>query len=154
MEATPPSCKFCGLLAAGPLAAGPLAASLPNLAVETDHAAVVVNRRPVAPGHLTVILKRHHEQTSAMRDGDWSGVGSLLGKLSTALEAAYTPHRVVLLGDGKRSAHLHLHLIPEPKGITLALGEAVTDLNQSVRPPTLSEADTAALVQKLRTAFA
>jgi hypothetical protein len=59
----------------------------------------------------------------------------------------------VLLGDGKRSAHLHFHLIPEPAGATLDVGFAVTDLNLATRPPTLSDAETTVAVRALREAL-
>lgn len=141
-------CKFCGLLAGGDLAA-----KLPNLVIETPTAVVAVNRRPHGPGHLTLMLKRHHTRTSEMQDANLAGVGDLLGRLAGALERLHSPGRVVLLGDGKRSAHVHLHLIPEPTAAPLDLGAVVTDLNLSVRPPTLSDAETAATVKAVRAAL-
>lgn len=142
-------CKFCALLNSGPLAA-----SLSNLVVETDRAVVAVNRKPVAPGHLTVILKRHHARTSDLQDDDLGGVGRLLGRLSRLLEERFHPGRVVFLGDGKRSAHVHWHLIPEPTGVTLDLGAAVADLNLASRPATLTEPEVQVLVGALRQALA
>ena len=141
-------CKFCTLLSSGPLAA-----SLSNLVVETDRAVVAVNRKPVAPGHLTIILKRHHTRTSALQDDDLGGVGRLLGQLSRLLEERFQPGRVVFLGDGKRSAHVHWHLIPEPAGVTLDLGAAVADLNLASRPATLTEPEVQQLVGALRQAM-
>ena len=141
-------CKFCALVASGSLAA-----SLSNLVVETDGAVVAVNRRPIAPGHLTVILKRHHANASDLRDHDLGGVGSLIGRLSALLEERFHPGRVVFLGDGKRSAHVHWHLIPEPAGVTLDLGTAVTDLNLASRPATLGEPEVQILAGALRQAL-
>lgn len=138
-------CKFCSLLNSGPLAA-----SLSNLVVETDRAVVAVNRKPVAPGHVTIILKRHHNRTSDLQDGDLGGVGHLLGRLSRLLEERFQPGRVVFLGDGKRSAHVHWHLIPEPAGVTLDLGATVADLNLASRQATLTEPDVQVLVAALR----
>lgn len=141
-------CKFCQLLA------GDLAAKLPNLVLETPTVVVAVNRRPQGPGHLTLILKQHHARTSELGDSHLAGVGDLLGRLSGILEIVYSPGRVVLLGDGKRSAHVHLHLIPEPAGTTLDLGAVTTDLNQATRTPTLSDGDTAVAVMAIREALA
>ena len=115
-------CKFCQLLATG-------AARLPNFLVETPTAVVALNRRPGAPGHVTVILKAHHPRTSDLVDAHLAGIGGLAGRISAALEKLHAPGRVVLLGDGKRSAHLHLHLIPEPAGQTLDLGAVTAALN-------------------------
>jgi diadenosine tetraphosphate (Ap4A) HIT family hydrolase len=41
------------------LAAPDLAVALPNLILQTDTVVAVLNRRPVAPGHVTLILKAH-----------------------------------------------------------------------------------------------
>lgn len=142
-----PDCKFCSVLAAPDLQA-----ALPNLILQTPTVVAVLNRRPVAPGHVTLILKAHRPQTGAFTDADLAGLGTLVGRLSAALEARFRPQRVILLGDGKPSAHLHLHLIPEPPGAPVSLPDAVADLNQASRPPTLSDADLADLVPLLRRA--
>jgi histidine triad (HIT) family protein len=142
------TCKFCALLAEGGLAE-----RLPNLVLETKHAVVAVNRRPLAPGHVTLIVKRHHEQTSELRDTDLTGVCDLVGHIAAALERHYQPHRVVFLGDGKPSAHLHFHLIPEPAGAPLDMGAVASDLNLTARPNTLPDAELSALVEKLRSSL-
>jgi len=142
------TCKFCALLTTPNLGA-----ALPNLVLETDRVVAALNRRPVAPGHVTLILKAHHEQTSDLVDTHLTGFGDVAGRVARVLEKAYGPARVVLLGDGKRSAHLHFHLIPEPAGATLDAGAAVTDLNLATRPPTLSDAETTAAVRALREAL-
>ncbi len=49
--------------------------------------------------------------------------------LSELLEERYRPGRVVFLGDGKRSAHLHLHLIPESAWVTLFFVQHHTPLH-------------------------
>jgi diadenosine tetraphosphate (Ap4A) HIT family hydrolase len=139
------SCKFCSLLASGPLAS-----QLPNWLTETPRAVVVVNRRPLASGHLTIILKTHLDRTGAMDDRTWTGVGDLLGRLSSALERRHRPARVVLLGDGKRSAHVHLHLVPEAAGHEISAGDAVADLNAATRTPTMSDAELAAAIAQLQ----
>jgi diadenosine tetraphosphate (Ap4A) HIT family hydrolase len=142
------TCKFCDLLAQPDIGA-----VLPNLILQTDTAVAVLNRRPAAPGHVTIILTTHHRHTGEMVDDHLAGVGGLLGRLSGALEMIHSPYRVVLLGDGKRSAHLHLHLIPEPAGAALELGAVVADLNLTARAATLSDEETAAAVRSLREAL-
>ncbi len=141
-------CRLCALLAENRRAE-----RLSNLVMETERAVVVANRRPVAPGHLTIMLKRHHGRTGEMTDADWEGVGRLCGRLSTGLERMYDPRRVVFLGDGKRSAHIHLHLIPESKDVELALPAAVADLIQLERPSTLEEAELARFVTRIKAAL-
>lgn len=130
---TADDCKFCQLLQPPGLEK-----RLPNLVVETPAAIVVVNRRPAAPGHLTIILKDHLAATSAMTDGSLGGIGSLLGRLSAMLEAKYHPRRVIFLADGKPTAHPHFHLIPESPERTFDLAAIMADLNQPVRPDGLS----------------
>lgn len=141
-------CKFCTLLAQPDLGA-----ALPNLLLPTDRAVAALNRRPIGPGHVTIILKAHHERTGQVVDGDLAGVGDLLGRIAAALEKLYAPGRVVLLGDGKPSAHLHLHLIPEAAGTVLDRGAAVADLNLATRPATLSDVVMAETLRAIRTAM-
>ncbi len=140
-----PDCKFCSVLAAPDLGA-----ALPNLILQTDTVVAVLNRRPVAPGHVTLILKAHRPSTSALVDADLAGLGTLAGRLSGILEKRFRPARVILLGDGKPSAHLHLHLIPELAGHPVSPADAVADLNQAVRPATLTDAELADLLPELR----
>jgi len=138
-------CKFCALLA------GPgLETSLPNLVLHDANVVAVLNRRPAAPGHVTLILKAHHARTSNFANAQLSGLGDRVGQLAAALEAIHHPDRVVLLGDGKRTAHLHLHLVPEPAGSALDLGAIVTDLNLPTRAPTLTDHDMIAELSELR----
>ena len=138
-------CKLCGLLALPDLSV-----PLPNLVLQTDTAVVVLNRKPAAPGHITIMLKAHHRQTSELIEAHLAGVGTLLGRVSRALEKIHQPQRVVLLGDGKRSAHLHLHLIPEPAGTTLDLGAIVADLSLATRAATIADEELARMAAALR----
>jgi len=139
------NCKMCQMLREGSLAR-----NLPNLVLEHERAVVAVNRRPAAPGHITIILKSHLDRTGAMQDDVWHGVGSLLGQLASLLEKRFQPSRVILLCDGKRSAHVHLHLIPEPAGRELSLPDVIADLNAATRTATLSDSEIAALVGEVR----
>ena len=139
--------KFCSVLVAPDLAV-----ALPNLILQTDTVVAVLNRRPVAPGHVTLILKAHRPQTSGLVDADLAGLGTLTGRLSAVLEKRFQPKRVILLGDGKPSAHLHLHLIPESADTPVSLADAIADLNLAERPATLSDAKLAALLPELRRA--
>ena len=134
------------------LAAPDLAVALPNLVLQADTVVAVLKRRPVAPGHVTLILKAHRPQTSGLVDADLAGLGTLAGRLAAGLERRFRPARVILLGDGKPGAHLHLHLIPEPAGTPVSLAGAIADLNQAVRPATLNGTDLASLLPELRRA--
>lgn len=142
------TCKFCALVAEGKLPE-----RLSNLVLETERAVVVVNRCPVAPGHITLILKAHHDRIGMLRDDDLCGFGTLAGRIAAVLEHDYQPRRVVFLGDGKPSAHLHFHLIPEVAESPLDLGAVVTDLNLAARINTLDDGETTALVARLRRAI-
>lgn len=142
-----PDCKLCSLLAAPDLGA-----ALPNLLFTTPTFVVVLNRRPLAPGHVTIMARAHRPQNSALADADLAGLGSLVGNLSTILERRFAPNRVILVGDGKPSAHLHFHLLPETPGTTLSFADAVADLNAATRAPTLTDAAMAELLPLLRTA--
>jgi diadenosine tetraphosphate (Ap4A) HIT family hydrolase len=146
---TSPDCKFCQLLASGEVAA-----RLPNLIADTPTAIAVVNRRPAAPGHVTVILKNHLADSHEFDDTAFAGIGSLLGKLSTALKSKYHPQRVIFLGDGKPTAHPHLHLIPESAGAKLDLGAIVADLNLAIRPDTITIEQLSAQAVELKTVLA
>ena len=117
-------CKFCSVLAAPDLAV-----ALPNLILQTDTVVTVLNRRPVAPDHVTLILKAHRPQTGGLVDADLAGLGTLAGRLAAGRERRFRPTRVILLGDGKPGAHIHLHLIPEPAGTLMSLADVVADLN-------------------------
>jgi histidine triad (HIT) family protein len=142
-------CGFCRLLAGDP------AARLPNFVSAHPAALAVLNRRPVAPGHVTLILRAHRDQVSGFADPDLAGVGGLIGRLAGILERRHRPRRVIVLGDGKPSAHLHLHLIPEPAdGPALDLGAVVADLNLNPRPNTLDDGAMARAVAELRAAGA
>jgi histidine triad (HIT) family protein len=138
-------CPFCRLLASDDVAA-----KLPNLVLATTAALALVNRTPLAPGHLTLVFTAHLHHTSDLTDNHFAGVGGLIGRLSAALEHEFSPQRVVLLGDGKRSAHLHWHLIPEPRENPLDPAAVAADLNRPARPPTLAAAATDALVARIR----
>lgn len=142
-------CKFCKLLASGDVSD-----RLPNLILETAASIAALNRRPAAPGHVTVILKSHLGDSDEFTDDAFRGMGAALGKLATALKARYRPLRVVLLGDGKSTAHPHLHLIPEPEGIKLDLGAVVADLNQINRADTMSPEQVCSEAAELRAALA
>jgi diadenosine tetraphosphate (Ap4A) HIT family hydrolase len=142
------NCKFCTLLAERRLAE-----CLSNLILEMEQLVVVANRRPLAPGHVTLILKTHHDQLGRLRDDDLSGMGTVAGRIATVLENDYQPRRIIFLGDGKPSAHLHFHLIPESPENPLDLGAVVTDLNLAARPTTLDDSETSSLVGRLRRAI-
>ncbi len=138
-------CKFCSVLVAPDLAV-----ALPNLILQTDTVVTVLNRRPVAPDHVTLIVKAHRPKTSGFVEADLAGLATLAGRLGVGLERRFRPTRVILLGDGKPGAHLNLHLIPEPAGTPVSLADAVADLNQAARPATLTGTDLASLLPELR----
>lgn len=108
MAQTDPTCLFCKI------AAGEIPAAVVH---QTDRAIAFLDIRPVNPGHVLVVPRRHHADLSELPEDDASHVASLLPGLARAIRAATgAPALNVIVNNGAAAGqtifHGHWHLIP------------------------------------------
>lgn len=107
-----PACPFCETLAATDADAVVLA--------DAGDAVAVLDRCPVAPGHVLVIPRRHAASLEELTDVECGAVMSLARDVAGAVRAGLAPAVNLHLSDGHEAEqdvpHVHLHVIPRHEG--------------------------------------
>jgi histidine triad (HIT) family protein len=68
--------------------------------------------RPVNPGHVLIIPRRHVEYIFALEEPFYTEIFQAAKHLASALQKASEAKRIGLVIEGFGVDHLHLHLIP------------------------------------------
>jgi len=79
---------------------------------EDEHWYAQPPAKQVVPGHLLLVAKRHFLDASEMQPDEANSLGSVLGKLTTALKQAVGAERVYVVTVVERTPHWHTWLIP------------------------------------------
>ncbi len=88
----------------------------------TEHAFIILNAYPYAPGHLMVALKRHIGAMPEARVEELADVMALVQRAVVALDAEYRPAGYNIgLNQGSAAGagivdHLHMHVVPRWPG--------------------------------------
>jgi ATP adenylyltransferase len=107
----PSGCIFCSAFTSGD-DRGQL------VLARTEHALLLLNAFPYAPGHLMVALKRHLAAVTEARVDELTDVMALVQRAVAMLDAEYRPHGYnVGLNQGTDAGagiadHLHMHIVP------------------------------------------
>jgi diadenosine tetraphosphate (Ap4A) HIT family hydrolase len=88
-----------------------------NVFFETDGFMAVYNKRPIAPGHILIVPKRHVLRITDLTDAELVGLRRFLDLLLPKLLKAFDADSYNLsinAGEnaGETIQHLHLHLVP------------------------------------------
>lgn len=100
----------------------PFCEPLPSAAVLTsDHALALVDRFPVAPGHLLVIPRRHVASVFDLADDEWADLWALVRRARREMAESRDADGVNVgvndgVAAGQTVAHAHVHLIPRRTG--------------------------------------
>lgn len=108
-------CIFCKIIA-GDLPSHKLG--------ENDKALAILDIKPVHPGHLLVIPKKHFANLEEIEADYFQAVMSLVKEMGLKIKEKLTAdsYNVILNNDkaaGQEIAHLHFHLIPRKSGDSL-----------------------------------
>jgi ATP adenylyltransferase len=112
-----PGCVFCTALAGGDDRKS-------LVLVRRQHAFLILNLYPYAPGHLMAVLNRHVGAVTEASPQEVAGVMELVGLATTILAAEYRAEGFnVGLNQGRVAGagvldHLHVHLVPRWNGDT------------------------------------
>ena len=86
-----------------------------SIVFEDDVCLAFLDHRPVFPGHVLLIPKRHAEIYSDLVPGELSGFAAAAQKLEIAVERAMEAHGSFMAINNKVSQsvpHLHMHIVP------------------------------------------
>lgn len=101
-------CIFCKIIAG----------EIPSYKVyEDDKIFAFLDIKPVNPGHILVIPKKHYQNMEEVSDNDLQALILVVKKLGAALKnklgvVAYNIHENNDLIAGQAVPHLHFHIIP------------------------------------------
>lgn len=83
---------------------------------EADEAVAVLDRYPVASGHVLVIPRRHAASLEKLTDGECAALMTLARDVAGAVRAGLAPAVNLHLSDGREAdqdvPHVHLHVVP------------------------------------------
>jgi histidine triad (HIT) family protein len=96
-------CPFCQLLSG----AGPA-----HRIAEDEHTLAFLDQRPINPGHLLVIPKRHAPDFFTLDDVSYDALMRSVKRLAVVLDAVTHPKKVGMVIAGFDVPHTHVHLIP------------------------------------------
>jgi len=96
-------CIFCAMVAG----------TLPCHAVyEDEHLLAFLDHRPVNPGHVLVVPKRHESDFHRLASTLYGALMQLAHRLGKCLAHLYQPPKVGLFGIGFHVSHVHVHVVP------------------------------------------
>ena len=97
------SCIFCEIVAG----------RIPALAVWEDrNHLLMLDIRPVAPGHLVLLPKKHSEDLFLLPEREYSRLLETARTLAPVLRRATRAKRIGLVVEGFGVPHVHVHLVP------------------------------------------
>lgn len=105
-------CIFCKIIAG----------EIPSYKVyEDDKIFAFLDIKPVNPGHILVVPKKHYQNMEEVSDNDLQALVLVVKKLGAALKnklgvVAYNIHENNDLIAGQVVPHLHFHIIPRKEG--------------------------------------
>lgn len=106
----PASCTFCSIVAG----------ELPAHVVLDDEVALgFLDVRPVFPGHVLVVPRRHVELLTDLPDGEVGPYFERVQRVAAAVPAALGAQGTFVANNNKVSQsvpHLHVHVVPRTKG--------------------------------------
>ena len=113
-------CIFCEIVAG----------RIPALAVWEDrNHLLMLDIRPVAPGHLLLLPKKHSEDLFLLPEREYSRLLETARALAPVLRRATRAKRIGLVVEGFGVPHVHVHLVPVNRAGELnpALAKPATD---------------------------
>ena len=83
---------------------------------ENDHFLIILDIRPINPGHLLLIPKVHFEDIYEIPEPLFSELFQIAKKIATSLRKAVSAVRIGLAVEGFGMPHVHVHLVPVNNG--------------------------------------
>lgn len=103
-----PDCLFCKIVRG----------EIPSQKIYEDEKTLAfLDIRPVNPGHMLIIPKKHAVDIFEIEESEWDAVMRTVRKVSHALESALSPVGINLAmnnrpGAGQAVFHAHVHVMP------------------------------------------
>ena len=123
---------------------------------EDETAIAFLNQFPTLEGHVVVAPREHREQvTGDFSAEEYVALQRIVHGVAEAVRAALDPERVYILSLGSQAAnaHVHWHVAPLPAGVPFG-EQQLEALSWERGILDLSDADMAALAERLRPAIA
>jgi histidine triad (HIT) family protein len=79
---------------------------------EDEHTFAFLDIKPINPGHILVIPKKHEPDFYKLDDESYMAVFNTVKKLSVVVEEKIKPTRVGLMIAGWDIPHVHVHIVP------------------------------------------
>lgn len=96
-------CIFCKIVAG----------EIPSFKVFEDEIFLAfLDVKPVNPGHILLIPKKHDDYIFDMPDGEYSRLMLKAKELGAMLKEKLTSKKIGIIVEGFGVAHVHVHLIP------------------------------------------
>jgi len=125
------SCIFCEIIEG----------HLPAFVIyEDEHYLAILDRFPIAKGHVLIIAKRHAPNIYSLSAEEAANLMPLVQKIASLLNSKLKPDGLnVLQNNGKAAGqvvdHFHLHLIPRYEGDNIVIkgaqtGQTLEDLEE------------------------
>lgn len=109
---------------------------------EDDKAIVILDREPLANGHVLVIPKSQTDHLWDLPEKDYQHLWTVAKKVANHLKQHFKTKRVISMVEGYYVPHAHIHLIP-------ANSEDVLVRKPGITPDPIPE-ELTALAQKLK----
>ncbi|CAG8958899.1 hypothetical protein HYFRA_00012896 [Hymenoscyphus fraxineus] len=155
----PSSCPFCNIATHYPPNPSPPASNenvSPSafVVLSTDQCMAFLDIMPLAPGHLLVTTRKHHEKLSDVSEAEARELGEWLLRLSRGLaRVTGTWDWNIVQNNGAAAAqvvpHVHFHIIPRP-GLTPELRNRSFTMFGRGQRSELDDEEAAVLAEKLR----
>lgn len=79
---------------------------------ESSHYVAVLEKRPLAPGHVVVVAKRFEDDLLALSDTELAELLPFAKRVSGAIRRVVPCRKVGVAVIGLETRHAHLHLVP------------------------------------------